>query len=104
MYAIGGNSDGIIPLSTVVSYDPASRTWGSEASMSIPRFYPSASKGQDGKLYVFGGWDVNGNALNDVEIYDPTSNTWSEGAPMPTARGEFSTVTVGSQIYAIEWI
>jgi N-acetylneuraminic acid mutarotase len=36
-----------------------------------------------GKLYVAGGWDVNGNVLSTAYAYDPVGNTWSQVASYP---------------------
>lgn len=97
-------------LRSVEIYDPATNTWSEAAPMLRGRQLLSASFGQDGKLYVFGGyahvgfilrWEEDaesdesfeersremsraGNqALDAVEAYDPETDTWERRAPMP---------------------
>jgi hypothetical protein len=39
----------------------------------------------DGKLFIFGGLDGNGVALEDAAVYDPRSDSWEEASPAPAA-------------------
>jgi N-acetylneuraminic acid mutarotase len=55
----------------------------------------------DGKLFIFGGADLNDNALGDGAIYDPATNTWkliSIDANAPSPRRFASAVWTGSRI------
>lgn len=40
----------------------------------------------DDRVYVMGGQDANGNALNVVETYDPLTNTWESGPSLRSGR------------------
>ena len=75
------------------AYDPASDTWTGLPPMPIP--IPlrdsSAVEGQDGRIYILGGFS-NNIVRAQVEIYDPQTGNWSYGAPMPTPRGCFQAV------------
>ena len=45
----------------------------------------AAATGANGLLYVFGGVNSSGSALNTVQAYNPSTNTWTTEASMPTA-------------------
>jgi N-acetylneuraminic acid mutarotase len=75
----------------VEEYDPMTDTWSKKANMPHPRAYAAAAKGNNGKIYIFGG--INNSYMscpyycqNDVEEYDPSNDTWSSKAYMPTLR------------------
>ncbi|MHB8419578.1 MAG: Kelch repeat-containing protein [Myxococcales bacterium] len=68
----------------------------SVAFCSSPVVGFASAAGLDGKVYVFGGFDSNGNGLSGVEIYDPKANQWSSvgaGNQLPTPRGLAAAVT-----------
>ena len=69
---------------TVCVYDPQANAWTQMESMGTAR-REHASAAVGGKLYVFGGWDEEGEALNTAEVYDPASGSWAQG-PSLTAR------------------
>ncbi|MET0595051.1 MAG: kelch repeat-containing protein, partial [Polyangiaceae bacterium] len=55
----------------------------------------------DGKLFIFGGADLNDNPLGDGAIYDPATNTWkliSIDANAPSPRRFATAVWTGSRI------
>ncbi len=41
--------------------------------------------GLDGKLWVLGGLDDNGDPTRRVDIYDPATDTWASGPDLPAA-------------------
>ncbi|MCY3964807.1 MAG: PQQ-binding-like beta-propeller repeat protein [Acidobacteria bacterium] len=43
----------------------------------------NAAVGFDGKLWVLGGLDDNGNTTRRVDIYDPAADTWTSGPELP---------------------
>jgi N-acetylneuraminic acid mutarotase len=56
----------------------------------------------NGKLYVFGGYDVTTPAYeptNAASVYDPTSNAWKSIASMPAAETHMGVATDGTYIY-----
>jgi serine/threonine protein kinase len=55
-------------------------------SLGTPRSGPAAVVGRDGRIYVFGGQDSNGNALASAEVFTPGANAWQPITQMPTAR------------------
>jgi N-acetylneuraminic acid mutarotase len=65
-----------------------------------------------GNFWVFGGTDVNGNALNDLWKFNPASGlwTWMSGANMPGAAGVYGTLGTadpanvpGARFTAVSW-
>ena len=91
-------------LATNQVYDPATNTWESRNSMSVPRNH-AFSGVVNGKIYVIGGRTGHGFILsatttNVVEEYDPVSNMWSiPKERMPTARSGGASGTDGRRIY-----
>lgn len=63
----------------------------------------------NGKVYVVGGKDVNGVALNSVWEFTPVASatpcpmngTWVQVASLPTARRQLAVAVVGGNLYAI---
>ena len=37
----------------------------------------------DGKVYVIGGYDENGNSTATVQVYDPIADTWTSAQSFP---------------------
>lgn len=70
----------VIPTATL---PPAQ--WLAYPSMHTARAYFSASRLDDGRVLVAGGWDGT-QSLADVEIFDPEGNRWEMAAPMNTDR------------------
>ncbi len=91
--------------------DPESKTWVVKSPMIQARQLHASAFGPDGKLYVFGGTDLEGGvhkeegeseqsfeargnemsrkasrALDSVECYDPETDTWTPRHPMPKGR------------------
>ena len=70
----------------VEAYDPVADTWTKLASLSKPRAQ-HASAVFSGKLYVFGGYSLNGRT-DLVEVYSPALNSWERAADLPSAIDE----------------
>jgi len=41
-----------------------------------------------GKIYAVGGFNHQGQLVNNLEAYDPATNSWIERASMPTRRAD----------------
>jgi hypothetical protein len=52
-----------------------------------------------GKLYVAGGYNVQGRETAALHVYDPATNTWAARTRMPTARGEAASGVIGGKLY-----
>ena len=106
LYAIGGyNNHSNNPtgaqytaLSYVEEYNPATDIWA--AKQAIPAATANMAVAvYDGKIYIFGGNNNSGNAVNAVRIYNPANNTWTTGANMTTARYGCGATLIEGKIY-----
>jgi N-acetylneuraminic acid mutarotase len=88
LYVAGGVTgppDNQVLQSSVVAYDPASRTWRSVAPMSAPRGqHRLVASGRH--LYALGGFDVLDQSVATVERYDPGTDTWTAIGSMRESR------------------
>jgi hypothetical protein len=73
--------------------------WAASSSMASPR-RAAGSVAYNGKVYVAGGFDDAGTALNSIEEYDPASDTWATlSTTLAAARGGAGTALVGNLMY-----
>ncbi len=85
--------------SVVEAFNLDSLVWYTNiAHLNTARFF-ACSAVADSQIYVMGGMDSNGHALNSVERYDPVQNKWSFVASMTQSRQGAAAVTVGDSIY-----
>ncbi len=85
---------------TVEEYDPATNKWITKTPMSTARLDLTSSV-VNGKIYVIGGQNQQGEAINTVEEYDPVTNKWTTKTSMPAARSGLTSSTVSNKIYVI---
>lgn len=79
-------------------YDPATDKW--RAIKALP--HSTAAAGViafGGKIYVIGGIDGTGIALDLVQEYTPGTDTWTSRAVMPTKREHVGAAVLDSLIY-----
>lgn len=72
--------------------------WEERANLATER-YEGAGGVVGGKLYVFGGFDDQNNALTSAEVYDPLADTWLPRAPMPHAVTHVNGAVDGTTIW-----
>lgn len=65
--------------------------------MPTPRAFPAVAV-LNGQVYVIGGREANGTALEVVERYDPVSDTWSPVDSLSDARFNASATVFNGQI------
>ena len=101
VYSAGG-SEGDMPISSLLVYDPVLNTWGAGAPMSESRFSAGAVSLGD-RIFVYGGYtsthvsDAGFRRL--LESYDPVMDTWmtlADGLP----RADFGMAVHDGLIYA----
>jgi len=84
LFAMGGEDGNGSTWDAFRMYDPKSDAWVSRSSLKkIPRGRPQQIKNLgmtalDGKIYVGGGENENGDALAALWMYDPKSDSWAE--------------------------
>lgn len=62
----------------------------------------AATASFDGKIFIFGGLDANGDPLNDAAIYDPNLDMWQvvpKDPSAPSPRQLASAIWTGSSIF-----
>lgn len=108
LWFVGGSQ--IDPEETsnqVACFDPKNKTWMEMKPEKIP-WKPRMGHAVlefDGKIWVLGGCNENGNALNEVWTMapqtDPEKNEWIRSKDLPwTARCMFTCVKFGNEIWA----
>ena len=65
-------------------------------SMSTPRYYHTATRLNDGRVLVVGGYDAEGRTLASAEIYNPSTGTWSNTGGLHYARTDHQAVLLNS--------
>ncbi|MGW2884945.1 Kelch repeat-containing protein [Streptomyces griseoruber] len=90
VYALGGYGSKV--LATVESFNPASRSWTTLASLPTARWALGAAAapcpaGQTGIcVYAVGGLGSSGDPTRTVESYNPVTRAWSQVTSLPTAQ------------------
>lgn len=99
-YVFGGSVSGNNYDGSTYAYDPSQdgQAWINKASMSIARYYASATA-HKGKIHVVGG--ANTQITTSHECYDPATNTWTSKAPATRAVRGAALHSVGSMLYYI---
>ncbi|MEM4276509.1 MAG: hypothetical protein QXQ13_03355 [Thermoplasmata archaeon] len=92
LYVIGGllsDPTGSAPsLDTVWVYDIQSGETSPGRSLPNGTALAVSCKGVDGRIYVFGGWNVSiGGYTYFTQIYDPGTDSWSNGSSSPEPVG-----------------
>jgi N-acetylneuraminic acid mutarotase len=99
VYSIGG-WDGFRGLNEVNAYDPAQASWRGVNPMAEQRQKPAAAY-IDGRIYVVGGWAVNGLPVTTLEVYHPAANQWTTASPAPTAYAASGVAVLGGRMYLV---
>ena len=74
---INENGENIL-LTDGECYSLGSGSWTPIGDLNVPRYNAGSAVGPDGRWYVFGGVDGNGNSVEITEFYDFASNAWVE--------------------------
>ncbi len=81
-------------------YDPAKDAW--KTIKTLPHSTAAAGVASlGGKIYVIGGIDIDGIALDLVQEYNPATDTWAARAVMPTKREHVAVAVLDSLIYVV---
>jgi N-acetylneuraminic acid mutarotase len=97
----------LITMMFAVAYSPSVKasefklTWTTKAPMPTPRAQAATIVGNDGKIYVMGGYNET-EIFNVTEVYNPSTNTWTTKASMLEAvRGAAVAKDSAGLIYVI---
>ena len=93
----------------VEAYDPKTDKWTAKAPLPyLPSAETRKSEGRirlaatayKGKIYTFGGANVNEEVKDTVDVYDVASDTWEAGiAKLPKPAVDMSAIAYGDKIY-----
>jgi len=103
IYAIGGKMADQTPLATVEAFAPDAiiYQWYPRKSMPAPRAYPSGAAVINGKIYVPGGFNAQGEATRSLYVYNVAANTWTTKAQMPTPNGAGASAAIDGKLYVL---
>jgi N-acetylneuraminic acid mutarotase/uncharacterized small protein (DUF1192 family) len=87
-----GNYDQAVP--DAASYDPDTGDWTVLEPMPTGVRGAAGVFGQDGRVYVIGGYNNSAGVIDSTQIYDPDTDTWSSGAAIPVGAWEAKAVAV----------
>jgi N-acetylneuraminic acid mutarotase len=85
------------------------QSWSEGAAMSTARSEITATNIRD-DIYVIGGFDLSGDALDVVEVYNVKNDSWKSIAPLPKPLHHTAATSHGGKIYvaggfiSTEWI
>src|SRR5262249_35795269 len=74
-------------------------TWETRAPMPVRR-QELATGALAGKIYVLGGYDLDGRSTATVEVYNPATNTWAFARSLPFAVNHNAAALAGGNLYS----
>ena len=93
----------------VEAYDPKTNRWTEKAPLPYPIDLSTrraegrqwlAAAAYKGRIYTFGGANLNGEVRDTIDVYDVAKDAWTAGvARLPTPCVGMSAVTFGDRIY-----
>jgi N-acetylneuraminic acid mutarotase len=81
-------------------YSGSRQAWSAIAPLPAALSAPGGAF-LNGKMYVVGGWDNNGDATNGLYAYDPSSQTWTQEANLPESVSGPAVATLNGQLYVV---
>lgn len=75
-------------------------SWANATNMPTSRSEITATN-IDGNIFVIGGFDESGKALNNVETYNVYNDSWKKIAPLPQPLHHTAATSHGGKIYVV---
>ncbi|BCJ29385.1 carboxypeptidase regulatory-like domain-containing protein [Actinocatenispora sera] len=99
VYSVGGLDDSGITREAY-AYDSAVGKW--QAIAPLPAARENAVGGfVNGRLYVAGGWDGQGNPSASTFVYDPATDHWSTAPDLPAPKTAAAGAVSGGRLYVV---
>ncbi len=86
------------PATRLDVYDFKTKTWAT-APAPFPRFFAGAAA-YKGRIYMVGGLDEMGNALDLMQSWKPGEADWTSHMPLPSKRSRLTLTAVGQHLVA----
>jgi N-acetylneuraminic acid mutarotase len=99
VYSVGG-FNGSSDVTDAYVYSGSTQAWSAIAPLPQP-LEALGGAFLNGKMYVVGGWDTNGDATNGLYAYDPSSQTWTQQANLPEGVSGPAVATLNGQLYVV---
>ena len=99
----------VVLFISVLTVPTQAQSWSEGAAMPTSRSEIAATNIGD-NIYVIGGFDGSGNALDVVEVYNVKNNSWKSIAPLPEPLHHTAAASHEGKIYVVggffsrEWI
>jgi N-acetylneuraminic acid mutarotase len=74
--------------------------WFNGKNMPTPRAEIAATN-IDGNIFVIGGFDISGKALDVVEIYNVSNDTWKKTTPLPIPLHHTAASSHNGKVYVV---
>jgi hypothetical protein len=105
VYAIGGRSSSEVNLRTVEAFNPGgtilSPKWTGKAQLPAPRAWASGAQTINGKIYVAGGLNADGNPTRSLYVYNAETDTWATKAQLPVASWGGASGVINGKLYVV---
>jgi N-acetylneuraminic acid mutarotase len=105
IYAIGGRGGSETNLRTVEAFNPGGTIltpkWTTKAPLPAPRAWASGAQTINGKIYVAGGLNADGDATRSLYVYNAESNTWATKAQLPVASWAGGSGVINGKLYVV---
>ena len=98
VYAAGGYT--ISASNQFLRYNPSTNEW-MYLHVMPNAVYDTLAVYAQGKIYIFGGINIDSLPVNLVQIYDIASGGWSSGAVMPGTRQQMGGGYYNGKIYVV---
>ena len=99
VYSVAGVTDNGLTAAGY-AYHPDRQAWTRIADLPQAIEAPVGAF-VDGRLYVAGGWDANGNPTSATYAYDPARNIWARVADLPAPVAIGAATSVDGQLYVV---
>jgi len=87
-------------INSQASSTTSQTSWSIGSSMPTARTEVAGAV-LDGKIYVIGGFEEQGEATNLVEVYDPQTDRWDRVSPLPIPLEHTAVSTYDGQLFVV---
>ncbi len=103
IYAIGGRTASQPTLAKVEAYDHDASliAWSDRASLPAARSYSSGAAVINGKIYVTGGFNMNGEPTRSLFVYNVATGSWSTKARIPVVSIGGASAAINGKLYVL---